>query len=362
MGVTATVSLIPGQKGGFNGILGNTFGFATACHSKSHICSLQYSYIIIFQSTIAFAGTTSTDKSYVPDSNTLQDLEQQLKLNFKKINRRYTSYVHNIRTSLKKEGVTASELCAHLMTMSEFSGESEEQKAALSAEREELKKTTTIDEVFILLSEKHASFLNYDIFQSIQEDYGIKESTNYPEHLEKYIKMHKIKEFADINPLLETFTDASKKMVLKVNIESTRSLAKVVDLQMALANVLGVRKSKLKLFNVKEGCVLVTMLIPAQLADLIFTSDKKFTTKEVKELQALSITWLECNGCMFNFTEDINDDSSNSSTSGKTYAPRIKLHRLQKLVQPALSMHTVFVVSLRVSTFLGQLQFSKLKD
>ena len=267
-------------------------------------------------------GTTSADpssKSYVPDSDTLEDLEQQLELNLKRICRRYASYVHNIRTTIKEKGVTASELHAHLVTLPEFNGNCEKEKAALSATREELKKTTTIDEIFILLSEKHASFLNYDIFQSIQEDYRIEETTNYPEHLVNYVKMHKIKEFASINPLLENFTDASKKMVLKVNIESTCSLAKLLDLQKALANVLGVRKSKLKLLNVKEGCVLVTMLMPASIADLIFTSDKKFTKEKVKEFQALSIMWLKCNGHTFDFTEDqrYKVEGSNSSTSGR---------------------------------------------
>ena len=57
------------------------------------------------------------------------------------------------------------------------------------------------------------------------------------------------------------------------------------------------RPSALRLLhNIEEGCVVVTLLIPALVADFIFSRDNAFSTEEVKEFQVLSILWLESNG------------------------------------------------------------------
>ena len=48
--------------------------------------------------------------------------------------------------------------------------------------------------------------------------------------------------------------------------------------------------------------MVATLLIPAPVADFIFSRDNAFATEEVKEFRALSILWLECNGHKYEFT------------------------------------------------------------
>ena len=57
----------------------------------------------------------------------------------------------------------------------------------------------------------------------------------------------------------------------------------------------------LRLISVEKGCLVVTFLIPTQLAQIIFTGEKEFTAEEIKEFQALSVLWLECNQRRFEF-------------------------------------------------------------
>ena len=130
------------------------------------------------------------------------------------------------------------------------------------------------------------------------------ERLNYPQYLKDYVNKHKLSEFIDIiNPLLKSFTDSSKEIILKLDIKTTSSLAKLLDIKKSLANILGLKSAALRILDIKKGCVLVTLLLPAHLADTIFSTDRKFTTEEINQFRDLSILWLKCNGCTFEIHE-----------------------------------------------------------
>lgn len=70
------------------------------------------------------------------------------------------------------------------------------------------------------------------------------EELKYPEHLKAYINKHKIEEFAKINsflnnPLLKNVSASSKQksLILKIDIKSTSRLAKLMDIQTAIAKI-----------------------------------------------------------------------------------------------------------------------------
>ena len=238
------------------------------------------------------------------DPEVYADLKLQLELNLEKIMYQYGSYVHCVRTSIIRKGVSAGELCAYLLALPAF--DSIKLKLSLLSDiRAELEKATTINGIFNVLNSNYATFINYEIFQRIADDFDIdqdRDKMKYPEHLDAYIKMHKLSEFEDINPMLKNIESGSKKMVLKFDIELTRALAKLQDLTRAVAKLLGLRPSALRLLHIEEGCVIVTLLIPALVADFIFSRVDAFASEEVKEFQALSILWLECNGHKYEFT------------------------------------------------------------
>lgn len=192
----------------------------------------------------------------VLDHDVKENLKQQLTRNRRQIVRRYASYVYCIRESIKRKE-TVSGLCAYLMSLTAYDSDQDSNNSVLFSELgEELKAAESIDKIFIILSEKYASFINYEIFEAMVDNYGVtddKERLNYPQHLKDYVKKHKLTEFIDINPKLKTFSDTSKEVILKLDIDSTCSSAKVVDVKEALANILGLKSAALRILDIKKG-------------------------------------------------------------------------------------------------------------
>lgn len=243
------------------------------------------------------------------DSDTLNDLDRQLDSELDSIIRLYSSYVSCIRQSLKANGVCAKDLCAELLTISAFN-HTEQNRMLLSAHKAELEKAVDLNDVFSVLVTEYASFLNYDVFECILEKYqdirAGQEVLNYPEYLNAYVMKHKISEFIRINPLLKDFNSASKEFVLKMDILSTSRLAKVINLKNTIAKILGVNSASLQILDIKEGCVLVTFLIPTPVAQLVFNECTLLSSEQEKQFQASHVLWLECNGCRFDFASNTN--------------------------------------------------------
>lgn len=241
-------------------------------------------------------------------SDIRDDLRHQLKRSLLDIENRYASYVRCIRLSLVKLGVSVKDLRAFLLSLDAFQNDQEDANVKLLFDkREKLEKASDIEDIFCLLVTECASFLNYEIFQSIINEYDIDTSQKklaYPEYLNAYINKHKLSEFYEINPRLEDFTDDSKSLVLKFGIELTSNVGSLKERTEAVANVLGLKPSALRLLSIREGCVIATLILPASVANAIFPSDKQFSSEQRSGFQALSVLWLKYNGFYFDFRKD----------------------------------------------------------
>ena len=251
----------------------------------------------------------------------MEDLELQLEINIEQIKGHYASFVLNVQRSIKEKGVSTSQLRGYLMNLSAFHN-NQRKPVLLSELEEDLERTKDIDEIFEVLSKKYASFLNFGIFESMVKDFGIKRNMNYAAILQDYVKKHNVSEFVKINPLLKQFADEAEKLTLKLDVDATCSLARIVDLKKNVAKILGLRKSALRIVDIKEGCVEVTLLIPAPIAGVIFNKDKSFTKEETKEFQDLSIMWLKYNGRIFQFR----DNEHKHQTQEEKGSGNISLH------------------------------------
>lgn len=206
---------------------------------------------------------------------------------------KYSVYVRYIRQSLKDNRVSVEDLRSDLLTMPAIN-HAEQELALLSAHKAELKKATSLNDIFDLLTTEYASFLNYDIFQFIvdtnQIDHG-QEELKYPEQLKAYLEKCTVSDFNDINPPQE-----SKELVLKFNIKLSTKLNKFTDLKPAIAEILGINPTTLQLRDIKDGCVVVTFLILTPVADIVFNKHRVLTKEQEEQFQALSVLWLTCNG------------------------------------------------------------------
>ena len=255
------------------------------------------------------ASRSSSQKSTASlDPDIRLDLEQQLEKNLEEITTCYTSYTDYIHMSIQAKGVSVSEFRSYLLKLTAFRPGCKEQCKLLSGMKAELDEADTIDKIFDILS-CECAFFDFKIFELLVNRFAIKDTEetgvlDYPEHLKAYINMHRISEFIAINPALEKHSPGSAKITFKFDIELASKLAKVTKLQAAVAKILGLKASTLQLLNIEEGCVTVTFHIPAEAADIIFVQDKQFTSGDIKNFQALSVLWLECNGHKFDFSKD----------------------------------------------------------
>ena len=235
------------------------------------------------------------------DSGTLEDLQHQLETELIRITAQYSAYVNCIRKSLKDSGITADDFSMDLLTVPAFS-QSQRQVTLLSAHEMQLRTADNINAIFQILQREYASFLNYKVFELIAERYKLnkgQEEFRYPEHLENYIKKHKIKEFASMNPLKKGTNANSTELVLKFDIELTSRLACLIDFKHFIADILGLNPSAIQLCDIKDGCVVATFLIPTPVAELIFNADTVLTEEQVEEFRALGVLWLKCMGSTF---------------------------------------------------------------
>jgi hypothetical protein len=188
-----------------------------------------------------------------------------------------------------------------------FGKESEESSKLFYGVRDGLRDASTVKDLFYLLSE-HTSFLDYQIYIDIAEKYNInveEEKEKYLSNLKEYVNKHSISELVEhkiIPTLHKESSNGSKKLVIKLDIKMSGKLAKLIDLKVAIALLLGFQPYALQVYYIEEGSILVTFLVPAGAAACVFPSDKKFSKEENEAFRSLSVVWLEYDNCKFHFS------------------------------------------------------------
>lgn len=111
------------------------------------------------------------------DPDVEMDLKFILEKNLKNIIKKYASYVDCLRGIIEEKGVTPKVLKSYLLSLPAFCSNSfNAQRVTLMSDKEiQLEKAETITDIFTFLTTKCASFLNFDIFQSLLEKYNISE-------------------------------------------------------------------------------------------------------------------------------------------------------------------------------------------
>lgn len=259
-------------------------------------------------------NSSGTRASALPllSSKVHADLQQQLKQNLRGITKQYASYVRCLRMTLNEKDVSARDLRDFLLSLSAFENSTCQDQELLLSKRALLEKASDIDGIFEVLQKYFASFLDCEIFETIMEEFNIskdQEKLRYSDHLKNYIDKHKLYEFHEINPLLKDFTDDSVELILKFDLESCINLGELKDITAAVANILNLRPSALRLLRIEEGCILVVMLISIVLARALFNSDTVFSSDQRKRLVANSVLWLECNDRIFYFNKAVIRDN-----------------------------------------------------
>ena len=248
------------------------------------------------------------------------DLEYILECHHKDIVANFAKYTSRVQQLIEEEKIEVDTLCEFLVG---FAG-GDTRVALISCEKvAELDKAKSIGKIFRFLKIECASFLSYDIFEHIMDRFGIdrndkdysekvKGDLDYPKKLKEYVEKHNIEQFIERKPVLAEYgqIDDKVKLIMVFDIDLLSKVDKLLNIVKAIAKIIDDKlPSNLLIYGIKGGCVEVTVLIPKELAECIFTSDKAFSDHQKEELQRLLVRRLECNSYTYNFVsarEDCN--------------------------------------------------------
>ena len=126
----------------------------------------------------------------------------------------------------------------------------------------------------------------------------------YSQHLKDYVSKLKTSEFMKFNPLLKRYDGVSKELVVKIDIEATERLSRILDVRTAIADIFDLNPSQIELVDLKEGCIIATFHIPIPVAEAVFNENTVLAESQWEDLQALKILWLKCNDCLLSCTAE----------------------------------------------------------
>lgn len=243
---------------------------------------------------------------------------QHLDFLYKSIHVKYANYVDRIQTIVKEKGISARTLRSYLANLPAFAAASDKKKLN---SRSRLCEDDTIESVFEVVA-GYSSFLEFDVFQTILEKYGSDEEhedLKYPEHLKEYITMIKLDELAEHRPHLinpELLDDSTTEIKIKYDLdcEHTPNLESLKKVKIAIAKILGVNASLIRIYRIEEGCVVVTLLISSSIADDVFNENTTFSPEQKHLFRKASVLWLECNGLKFYFSDNSNSEQLEDNT------------------------------------------------
>ena len=141
----------------------------------------------------------------------------------------------------------------------------------LNNDRTELKKATSIDDVFIVL-QKHVSFFNYEILYHIVRHLGDdSDRTNFENYLCKFKVYCERKVFEVPRRVFDPCdcqrTDSKLFIVIGTQ-DLFDKLADVKAAQRKIASLLNLKASTVKLKQIDIGCVILVFSIPRELSDM----------------------------------------------------------------------------------------------
>ena len=232
-----------------------------------------------------------TDKDLPPE--TCRTLVSQLNSNFVRILTQFADYVDCIREYLT-DHKKVEDVCFYLSQLPCSS----KSKVTLfeSSTRDKLLGATSFSVAFNILTD-YTSFLNYHLFEKIIDKYipirDRQQQLEYPLYLRKYFNEHRVSEFSLLEPVLAKISDDKMTLIIILNAKSTCRVSEITDLTAYVAQLMTLDIAAVQIYNIEEGSVVVTLLIPNSIGMCIFTKRLEFTRQQEN---ILSFTKIECNG------------------------------------------------------------------
>ena len=218
-----------------------------------------------------------------------EDLRQRIHSDIKRMRDKFSKLQTMIRKNIK-ENADHTDLAAHISGMYMLSEEHVTQVANASA----------IDKIFFILP-KYWSFLDFSNLENIAETFctpeceAKKELDQYKRDVQQFCE-RRVSEFPPGSLYNGTDNEGMDKLVVVLDLKDP-SVKHVQGLKEVIANILGQPASKLVLYDIGIGSIVVTFLMATSLGEKLFLeatgTAKTLTQKQEDQLQEIKVISLE---------------------------------------------------------------------
>ena len=211
------------------------------------------------------------------DEDDKEDLTQQLSQEHALMTKRFANLMDETRMSIAKRGVPVQELVFRALSLGAYESE-DNPKPLLSEDEEELKRSKTIVDAFVVLR-PHMSFYNFELLKHITDSRELcsdSDRTRMDEYISKFGIFCERKVF-EVSP--GTFGQPTSKLkkrkrkafaVLMTKHEAEPNLGFVNAAKQRIANLLKLKPSTLHLHRIDEGSILLVFSVPNFVARKLF--------------------------------------------------------------------------------------------
>ena len=250
----------------------------------------------------------STLSSHPPfqqlSSSEQEELEEMLDEDVRKMTHEFGYLVTKTCDSVERR-ISVRMFSASILALSAYEPAPEERdRALLDEHREEIKRATTISEIFNILC-PYWNYLNCELLEYIIKLYGTSEDAerlaSYHEKLHRFCE-RRIFEVPMPGSGTSTGDSKQKKFSVKLNVREGTTCKELRQIKGRIAKILHVKMAVLIIVNVDPGCVQLTFLIPKFVAQEIFPLSKQQTSALPRDA---SVIRMECGEYVFEVLEQL---------------------------------------------------------
>ena len=210
------------------------------------------------------------------------------------MNNEFAQLQSNTRLSLKKKGVTAQDVAAHVIGF----GIDETSQEILTTQE-------SLEQVFIVLASKCWSFLDCDLLNSIIKTYGTKNDhkmmTKYQKKLKEFCKRRVSELPTKVLPLHNRSESQSQtlqrdELIIKWNHnESDPKLQDISLVKRKMCKILNLDSAIVDIQDIREGCVEITFFIfKGSVPQRLFNIAQPLSKEQCDAFRSASVISLLC--------------------------------------------------------------------
>ena len=151
---------------------------------------------------------------------------------------------------------------------------------------------------------EYCNFLEFFVLKKMVKRFKLQldeHDMQYPEKHQKYIETIKITEFREVQCILTAPSSKTERMTLTLAIKPSSRLSQVYVITKAVAHILGLKRSAIRVHKFKRRGVVVSCYLQNEVANILFCEDTTFSEEQEEEFHKHYVQKLKCNGFTYVF-------------------------------------------------------------